>query len=88
MDNTYLDLPFGDEDTLLHLQTASISYRIALGKDAGKKVFTLKTLSAKDEDNYGHLARIECFSLHAGGSPTPISQISLCVFEDTLQDQR
>jgi|TARA_Y100000994_G_scaffold233107_1_gene220881 hypothetical protein len=34
MDNTYLDLPFGNEGTLLHLQTVSISYRIALGKDA------------------------------------------------------
>ena len=51
MDNTYLDLQFVDEDTLLHLQTASISYRIALGKDAGKKVFTLQTLPVKDEDN-------------------------------------
>ena len=76
MDNTYLDLPFGDEDTLLHLQTASISYRIALGKDAGKKIFTLQTLPAKDEDSYGHLAQIDGFSLHAG------------VFADTHQSDK
>ena len=64
MDNTYLDLPFGNEGTLLHLQTLSISYRIALGKDAWIKVFTLQTLPAKGEDNYGHLGQIVGFSLH------------------------
>lgn len=30
MDNTYLDLPIDDEDSLLHLQAASVSYRIAV----------------------------------------------------------
>ena len=66
MDNTYLDLPIDDEDSLLHLQAASVSYRIAVGSDTGKKVFTLQTLQAKDPDNIGQLAKIAGFSLHAG----------------------
>ncbi|OFI35895.1 hypothetical protein BFC17_10560 [Alteromonas lipolytica] len=66
MDNTFLDLPMDDEDSLLPLQAASVSYRIAVGPETGKKVFTLQTLPAKDEDNYGHLAQIGGFSLHAG----------------------
>ena len=66
MDNTFLDLPMDDEDSLLPLQAASVSYRIAVGKDAGKKVFSLQILPAKDFDNYGQLAKIAGFSLHAG----------------------
>ena len=66
MDNTFLDLPMEDEDSLLHLQAASVSYRIAVGPDTGKKVFTLQTLPTKDENNYGQLAQISGFSLHAG----------------------
>ena len=66
MDNTYLDLPIDDEDSLLHLQAASVSYQIAVGSDTGKKVFTLQTLQAKDPDNLGQLAKIAGFSLHAG----------------------
>lgn len=65
-DNSFLDLPMDDEDSLLPWQAASVSYRIAVGPDTGKKVFTLQTLPAKDEDNYGHLAQIGGFSLHAG----------------------
>ena len=66
MDNAFLNLPMEDEDSLLHLQAASVSYRIAVGPDTGKKVFTLQTLPAKDENNYGQLAQISGFSLHAG----------------------
>ncbi len=67
MDNTFLDLPIDDEDSLLQLQAASVSYRIAVGKDAGKKVFSLQTLPPKELDNYGQLVKIAGFSLHAGG---------------------
>lgn len=42
MDNTYLNLPIDDEDSLLQLQGASVSYRIALGPQQGQKVFTLQ----------------------------------------------
>ena len=66
IDNTFLNLPIDDEDSLLQLQASSVNYRIAVGKDAGKKVFSLQTLPAKDYDNYGQLAKIAGFSLHAG----------------------
>jgi len=38
-----------------------------VGADAGKKVFSLQTSPAKDLENYGQLAKIPGFSLHAGG---------------------
>jgi ribosomal protein S27E len=41
MENSYLNLPIDDEDTLLQLQGASVSYRIAMGPQQGQKVFTL-----------------------------------------------
>ena len=53
--NTYLELPMDDEDSLLQLQAASVSYRIAVGADAGKKVFSLQTMPARDLENYGVL---------------------------------
>lgn len=65
IDNAFLVLPIDDEDSLLYLQAASVSYRIAIGSDIGKKVFTLQRLPAKEEDNYGQLAQISGFSLHA-----------------------
>ena len=74
--SAFLDLPLEDEDGMLHLQAASVNYRIAVGKDIGKKVFTLQTLPAQDEDTYGQLAQIDGFSLHAG------------VFADTHQAQK
>ena len=58
MDNTFLNLLIDDEDSLLPLQAASVSYRIAVGADAGKKIFSLQTLPAKDLENYGQLAKI------------------------------
>ena len=57
MDNTYLELPLDDEDSLLPLQAASVNYRIAVVLDAGKKVFTLQSIPAKDPNNYGQLAK-------------------------------
>ena len=43
IDNTFLNLPIDDEDSLLPLQASSVNYRIAVGKDAGEKVFSLQT---------------------------------------------
>ena len=76
MDNSYLELPIDDEDSLLQLQASSVNYRIAVGKDAGKKVFSLQTLPVKDLENFGQLAKIAGFSLHAG------------VFADTHQSDK
>jgi hypothetical protein len=66
MENSYLNLPLDDEDSLLQLQGASVSYRIAIGPQQGQKVFTLQTLPASNKGEYGQLANISGFSLHAG----------------------
>jgi hypothetical protein len=50
----------------LQLQGASASYRIAMGLQQGQKVFTLQTLPASAEGEYGQLANTSDFSLHAG----------------------
>jgi hypothetical protein len=44
----------------------SVSYRIAMGPQQGQKVFTLQTLPASNEGEYGQLANTSGFSLHAG----------------------
>jgi hypothetical protein len=36
--------------------TATVNYRITVGTDAGKKVFTWQTLLARDSDNFGQVA--------------------------------
>ena len=57
---------------LKELQGSSITYRIAVGTQRGKKVFTLKTLPARDDEideiNGQTLAKGGGFSLHAGVS--------------------
>jgi len=63
-----LALEEGDEDTLQQLQGHSITYRIAMGPHMGRKVLTLQTIPAGEEEYYGtdQLGRIGGFSLHAG----------------------
>ena len=57
---------------LLEREGSSITYRIAVGSQRGKKVFTLKTLPDReeevDETNGQTLAKGGGFSLHAGVS--------------------
>jgi hypothetical protein len=55
-------------DSLLQLQGASVSYRIAMGPQQGQKVFTLQTIPASNEGEYGQLANTSGFSLYAGVS--------------------
>jgi len=66
MENSCLSQPVDDEDSLLTMQGASVSYRIAMGSQQGQKVFTLQTLPASIEGEYGQLANTSCFSPHAG----------------------
>lgn len=58
-----------DDDVINEIQGSSITYRIAVGSQRGKKVFTLKTLPAKDDDmdeiSGQTLAKAAGFSLHA-----------------------
>ena len=44
----------------------SITYRIAVGPQAGRKVFTLQTLPADDDPFTEPLSKVAGFSLHAG----------------------
>jgi hypothetical protein len=65
-ENTWLALD-EEPDALEQLQGHSISYRIALGPQRGKKVLTLQTLPPADElDTFSQAGKVAGFSLHAG----------------------
>ncbi len=68
IENSYLDLGAVDEDPMHALLGHSITYRIAVGPQAGREVFTLQTLPAGDqEDRSGDtVGKVAGFSLHAG----------------------
>ena len=67
-ENSYLASDAVDEDHMTQLLGHSIAYRIAVGSQAGRKVFTLQTLPACDpEDQFGDTPGLVAgFSLHAG----------------------
>ena len=67
-ENSYLAGEMVGEDPMSQLLGASITYRIAVGPQAGRKVFTLQTLPACDqEDVFGDSpGKVAGFSLHAG----------------------
>ncbi len=66
-ENSYLQLHGMDEDPMQQLIGCSVSYRIALGPQQGRKVFTLQTLpSVEEDDRYAQVAKEAGFSLHAG----------------------
>ena len=65
-ENSYLagdDLEAGPMEQLLG---SSITYRIAVGPQRGRKVFTLQTLPACDESFDAGVGKVAGFSLHAG----------------------
>jgi len=56
-----------DEDTSNHLLGSSITYRIAVGPQQGRKVMTLQTLAdCGDDQATTRIGNIAGFSLHAG----------------------
>jgi len=67
-ENSYLASDAVDEDPLNQLLGHSITYRITVGPQQGRKVFTLQTLPACDpEDQFGDsVGKVAGFSLHAG----------------------
>jgi hypothetical protein len=67
-ENSYFTGEAVDDDPMNQLLGHSITYRIALGLQAGRKVFTLQTLPACDpEDQFGDtVGKVAGFSLHAG----------------------
>ncbi|WP_435787369.1 transposase [Alteromonas sp.] len=93
MENSYLNLPIDDEDSLLQLQGASVSYRIAMGPQRGQKVFTLQTLPASTEGEYGQLANTSGFSLHAGvfanaDEPEKLERLCRYISRPAISEQR
>ena len=66
-ENNYLQLEGMDEDPMQQLIGCSVSYRIAVGPQQGRKVLTLQTLPAVEaDDRYAQVAKEAGFSLHAG----------------------
>ena len=65
IENGYLTLDQGDQETLDELRGHSTPYRIALGPHAGRKALTLQTLP-RSADPERPAARANGFSLHAG----------------------
>jgi hypothetical protein len=66
-ENSYLQLDGIDEDPMQQLIGCSVSYRIAVGPQQGRKVFTLQTLPAVEKDDrFAQVAKEAGFSLHAG----------------------
>ena len=55
-----------DEGTMDPLLAHSITYRIAVGPQAGRKVFTLQTLPASEAPFDDPVGQVAGFSLHAG----------------------
>ena len=69
-ESSYLALEPDDDDAMAQLQGHSITYRIAVGPQQGRKVFTLQTLPPDEDDSGGsdRVAKEAGFSLHAGVS--------------------
>lgn len=65
-ENSYLSGDAVDDDPMSQLCGHSITYRIAVGPQAGRKVFTLQTLPASDEPFDDRVVKVAGFSLHAG----------------------
>ena len=67
-ENSHLTLDLQDDDAMHQLQGHFIAYRIAVGPQQGRKVFTLQTIPSWEEDDYGtsQVGKIDGFSLHAG----------------------
>jgi hypothetical protein len=67
-ENTYLQLDSLDDDPLMDLHGDSITYRIAIGPQQGRKVFALQTIPAQPEARHpsNRVAKQVGFSLHAG----------------------
>ena len=68
-ENSYLNLDGlpAEADDMHDLYGHSITYRVAIGPQQGKKVFTLQTLlPIPDKGNGDRLAKEAGFSLHAG----------------------
>ena len=65
-ESSYLDLTAEAGGPMDDLLGHSITYRVAVGPRAGQKVFSLQTVSAREEGPRKEVVRYAGFSLHAG----------------------
>lgn len=65
-ENSYLAGDAGEDDPMSSVLGHSITYRIAVGPNAGRKVMTLQTLPADDPPFGQEAGKVSGFSLHAG----------------------
>jgi len=67
-ESSYLTMDLQDDDAMNQLQGHSITYRIAVGSQQGRKVFTLQTIPSWEDDDFGNnqVGKTAGFSLHAG----------------------
>ena len=67
-DNSYLNLDDLDEGPMQDIHTHSVTYRVAMGPQRGRKVFTLQTIPPKPDlpPDSDRVAKLAGFSLHAG----------------------
>jgi len=85
-EQSFLTLDGKEDELMHHLQGSSITYRIAVGPQRGKKVHTLQTLLAQGEPEgiieHALVAKEGGFSLHAGVSAkakSSFNEISRCI---------
>ena len=70
-ESAWLELdPTDEADAMPHILSSSVSYRIAVGPQQGRKAFMIRTLRPLDRPNPGleRVAKANGFSLHAGVS--------------------
>jgi len=65
-ESAFLSDSAGGDDGMDGLRMSSITYRIATGKHAGRKVATLQTIPADNGSPEGDAGKVGGFSLHAG----------------------
>jgi len=65
-DSAHLSDSVGGDEAMDALRMSSITYRIATGPHAGRKVATLQTLPADADAVHGDAGQVGGFSLHAG----------------------
>ena len=65
-ESAFLSDGAASDDGMDALRMSSITYRIATGKNAGRKVVTLQTLPGGDGPQEGGTGQVGGFSLHAG----------------------
>jgi hypothetical protein len=65
-ESAFLSDSAGCDDGMDGLRMSSITYRIATGAQAGRKVATLQTIPADNSSSEGDAGKVGGFSLHAG----------------------